>query len=94
MTIRCRHTLRATGICPQNGLPDEYLISVYPRRFLACEDVVAACELLLERSCFQEVFTQSLANSLGCKVRTIGRHLHNGVVEVRCICCPENGEST
>lgn len=86
--MRVRHVLHAVGICPSNGLRDNYLVTVYAREFISCEKMHWRIIDLLATPIFQEDFTQSLANDLGCKVKTTCRHLHGGSVLTDCICLP------
>ena len=83
-----RHILTAVGECPNNGLADRYRISVYAAGLLQCEEVAATVDQLLAAPCYQEAFTQALANRLGCKVRTRCRHLAGGRVLTDCVCWP------
>lgn len=83
-----RHTLTATGTCPNNGLADHYRIAVYTSGVLFCERIVEAVDELLTEPIFQEAFTQALADCLGCRVRTRCRHPHGGRVRTDCVCCP------
>lgn len=84
--MKVRHRLWATGTCPNNGLADEYLVTVYCNRMIPCEDAVAAVAELLAVPVFQEAFTQALADRLGCRVRTRCRHLEGGRVLTECVC--------
>ena len=84
----CRHTLKAVGTCPNNGLPDRYRISVYTTGVLMCEEVAAAVDALVAVPCYQEAMTQALADRLGCKVKTSCRHLAGGRVATVCVCQP------
>jgi hypothetical protein len=83
-----RHTLAATGTCPNNGLTDHYRIAVYTTGILFCEEIAAAVDELLAKPVYQEQFTQALADRLDCKVRTRCRHLHGGRVLTDCVCHP------
>ena len=85
-----RHALKATGICPNNGLPDHYRIAVYTTGVLFCEDIAAAVDELLATAVYQERFTQALADRLGCRVKTTCRHLHAGRVMTDCVCYPRS----
>jgi hypothetical protein len=85
-----RHTLTATGTCPNNGLPDRYRIAVYTAGVLFCERIAAAVDELLAEPVYQELFTQALADRLGCRVRTRCRHLHGGRVRTDCVCYPRS----
>ncbi len=87
--MRVRHTFHARGVCPANGLPDDYRIRVFTETMLPCERIVCAAEELLVRPVYQEEFTQALADRLGCEVRTRCLHLHGGRVSTDCICLPE-----
>lgn len=84
--MQVRHRLRATGTCPNNGLPDDYVIAVHCDRVVPCEEVVAAVDGLLTVTVFQEDFTQPLAERLGCTVKTCCRHLEGGRVLTECVC--------
>lgn len=88
--MHVRHTLTATGTCPNNGLPDHYTVAVYTNAILYCEDIAAAVDELLAKPVFHEQFTQALADRLGCRVRTRCRHLHGGRVRTDCICYPRS----
>lgn len=81
-----RHALKATGTCPNNGLPDHYRIAVYTTDILFCERIAEAVDELLAKPIYQESFTRALADRLGCKVRTWCRHLHGGRVRTDCVC--------
>ena len=83
-----RHTLTATGTCPNNGLTDHYRIAVYTTCTVFCEDIAAAVDELLAEPVYQERFTQALADRLGCRVKTRCRHLHDGRVLTDCVCYP------
>lgn len=91
--MKVRHRLKATGLCPNNGLPDEYLVSVYCDRMIPCEEIVAAVDGLLAAPIYQEVFTQRLADRLGCRVGTRCRHLEGGRVLTECECWPQEAEA-
>lgn len=81
------HKFRAQGICPIDESVDYYKIEVYLDRFIKCEDVVEITNKLLSAPTFQENFTQSLSDELGCKVRTTVLHT-SSCVKLVCTCSP------
>jgi hypothetical protein len=44
-----RHSLTATGTCPNNGLPDRYRITVSTTHAVYCEEIAAAVDDLPAR---------------------------------------------
>lgn len=83
-----RHRIRFVGTCPINGDPDHYVCDVFARdRIVLCEDVRAAVDDLVSRPVYQESLTRTLAERLGCPVRTRCRHTRTDVL-VTCTCRP------
>lgn len=68
------HALEAVAICPVDGLPDVYALSVRTSRAIKVEDILAAVAKLSGERLFQEELTQRLHRELACQVETIGHH--------------------
>lgn len=87
--MKVTHMIRAQGTCPANGQRDHYGVEVHADRFVAVEAITAKAGELLAEPCYQEDFTQRLADALGCRVVTSCTH---GQVYTRCECEPQKGE--
>lgn len=87
--MKVRHTVLIESICPVNGDSDRYVadVAVWPGGFILCEDVLAAVQELVRQPTTQESLTQSLADRLGCRVRTRGSHCR-GRVRTVVVCRP------
>jgi hypothetical protein len=79
MKVRHKTTLHAT--CPVNGAADLYDCWVYVEgRVLTCEEIFEAAAELTREPVFQEKLTQALADRLGARVKTEGRHVSGSVL--------------
>jgi GTP cyclohydrolase I len=86
--VRTRHHIVIRSTCPVDHTSDQYDAYVYVNsQVLACEEVAAAVEALTQEPVFQERLTQDLADRLGCRVKTKGRHVAGGI-ETTCVCEP------
>lgn len=88
--MQVTHTFQVQGICPVDNSIDRYEVEViinyrmedmHPP--LQVEAIVSCCQKLLETPCYQENFTQRLAELLLAKVTT--RCLHSAGVHTTCI---------
>jgi hypothetical protein len=89
--MKVRHYVEIRATCPVNGDADRYDAFVYVEgRVLRCEDVAEAVEQLTREPVYQETLTQALADRLGAKVKTVGRHTAGNVLTT-VLCWPGRG---
>jgi galactitol-specific phosphotransferase system IIB component len=67
------HEVQVYGSCPVDGKTDTYDVTVTTRKVIKVEDILAAIHAI-NWPIFQEEMTQQLADSLGCRIRSIGYH--------------------
>lgn len=81
--MRVEHTLEVVALCPVDGLPDVYTLTVRAARVVKVEEILSAAAALAGESLFQEELTQRVHRSLACEVETVG--YHSGV-RTRVVC--------
>lgn len=81
--MKVEHTLEAVALCPVDGLPDVYTLTVRAARVVKVEDILAATAVVSGLKLFQEEVTQRVHRALACEVETVG--YHSGV-RTRVIC--------
>lgn len=81
--MRVEHTLDVVAVCPVDGLPDVYVLTVRAARLIKVEDILAVTAGLAGERVFQEDLTQRIHRALGCEVETVG--YHSGV-RTRVVC--------
>lgn len=81
--MRVEHTLEVTALCPVDGLPDVYALTVRAARVVKVEDILAAAAQFAGEKLFQEELTQRVHRSLACEVETVG---HHSGVRTRVVC--------
>lgn len=81
--MRVEHTLEVVALCPVDGLPDVYTVTIRAARVIKVEDILAATEKFVGEAFFQEELTQIIHRALACYVETIG--YHSGV-RTRVVC--------
>lgn len=85
--MKVEHTLEVVAMCPVDGLPDVYTLTVRASRVMKVEDILAAAAQCAQERLFQEDLTQRLHRVLACQVETVG--FHSGV-STRVVCGPES----
>ena len=81
--MKVEHTVEVVALCPVDGLPDVYTLTVRAARVVKVEDILAAVGQVRAERLFQEEVTQRLHRELACEVETIG--YHSGV-RTRVVC--------
>ena len=81
--MKAEHVLDVVALCPVDGLPDVYRMTVRASRVIKVEDILAASKTLAEERLFQEELTQRMHRLLACEVETVG--YHSGV-RTRIVC--------
>jgi NADPH-dependent 7-cyano-7-deazaguanine reductase QueF len=81
--MRVEHTLEVTALCPVDGLPDVYVLTVRASRVVKVEDILSAAAAFAQERLFQEELTQRVHRALACEVETVG--YHSGV-RTRVVC--------
>ena len=81
--MRVEHTLEAVAVCPVDGLPDVYTLTVRAARVIPVEAILAAVAAVATERVYQEELTQRIHRALACEVETVG--YHSGV-RTRVVC--------
>lgn len=81
--MRVTHTLEVVALCPVDGLPDVYELTVRAARVVKVEDILSAVAHCASERLFQEDLTQRVHRALACEVETVG--YHSGV-RTRVVC--------
>jgi GTP cyclohydrolase I len=75
--VRVRHHLTVTAVCPVDGLPDVYAVTVEAERVVRVEDILRVARTFAKRRLYQEQLTEEMARKLSATVRSVG--FHSGV---------------
>lgn len=72
--MRVTHSLTVTAICPVDGLPDVYQVTITAARVVRVEDILETAASYKDRKIFQEELTHDMARKLACCVKSVGYH--------------------
>ena len=81
--MRVVYELTINAVCPADGKPNVYQLTVRSARVIPVEDILAAVKRETADAAYQEVITERLFRALGAEVETFGIH---SSIKVRCIC--------
>jgi GTP cyclohydrolase I len=72
--VRTTHSLTVSALCPKDGLPDIYAVTVTTERVVAVEDILKVSHGFARRKIYQEDLTKEMARKLGVTVKSLGYH--------------------
>jgi NADPH-dependent 7-cyano-7-deazaguanine reductase QueF len=81
--MKVEHTLEVVALCPVDGKPDVYTLTVRASRVVKVEEILSAAAKCSAERMFQEDLTQRVHRELACEVETVG--YHSGV-RTRVVC--------
>ncbi len=81
--MRVVYELTINAICPVDGKPDVYQLTVRSAKVIPVEDILAAVKKEVAEPAYQETITERLFRAIGTQVETFG--IHSGV-KTTCVC--------
>ncbi len=72
--MRVKHSLEMRCICPHDGLPDRYDVTIECHRVIKVEDIVALANEASTVSMYQEDLAQWVGRRLAARVTIVGTH--------------------
>jgi hypothetical protein len=84
--IKVVYRTEIAAICPVDGSRDIYRVTIRSDWLIPVEEILATIAAATGDPVYQENLTQTLADEIGAKVITTGRH---SGVETRCTAWPE-----